>query len=200
MAIQPEAPMDYLGKVFATIKARHPRAARLLACERGATAVEFAMVALPMFAVLIALLQVGIIFLAQGELETAAEKAKTQLFTGQAQQNGVTQAAFQSTVCSYLPALFTCSGVMVDIQNLGVSNTGGNFGGANTSAPTLTYNSNGSVSNTWGFNVGGANSVLVLRVFYQFPIVSGPLGFALANLPNGTRLLMSTAVFQVQNY
>jgi Flp pilus assembly protein TadG len=162
--------------------------------ERGVAAMEFGFVALPFFGILVAVFQIGLVFLAQNELETAVEKSARQLLTGQAQQGGVTQSQFTSTVCSNLPVLFACSGIMVDVQ------AGGSFSSANTSTPTLTYNSQGQVTNNWNFNIGAAGNVVVLRVFYQFPVIPGPLSFTLANLSNGTRLLMATSVFAVEPY
>jgi Flp pilus assembly protein TadG len=162
--------------------------------KNGVAAIEFAFVALPFFAILIAIFEIGLVFLAANELETAVEKAGRQLLTGQAQQGGVTQSQFISSVCSNLPVFFTCSGVMVDLEAASA------FASANTSAPSLTYNSSGQVTNTWNFDTGAAGSILVLRVFYQFPVLPAPLGLNLANLPNGTRLLMATSVFQVEPY
>ena len=161
---------------------------------RGVAAIEFGFVALPFFGILVAIFQIGLVYLAQNELETAAEKASRQLLTGQAQQGGVTQSQFVSTVCSYLPVFFTCSGVMVDAQVVTA------FSSAVTSSPNLTYNAQGQVTNTWNFNTGTAGSIVVLRIFYQFPVVPGPLSFSLANLSNGTRLLLATSVFQVEPY
>lgn len=185
--------MKFIGKLISTVKARPRRRSRWLACESGATAVEFSFVALPMLALLIAILQIGVIFLAQNELETAVEKSSRLLFTGQAQTSNLSQSQFHADVCGYLSALFNCSGVMVDLQSVAA------FANANTSAPTL--NADGTLSNVWAYVPGTQNSTLVLRIFYQFPIVSGPLGFILANPQTpGKRLLISTAVFQVQNY
>lgn len=163
-------------------------------CERGVTAVEFAFVILPLCAFLVAIIQIGVVFLAQNELETAVEKAARSLLIGSAQQSGVTRDQFVSSVCANLPALFTCSGVMVDLQTVD------SFASADTSAPTLTYNSSGEVANKWRFAMGGAEAIMALRVFYQFPVTNGPLRFNLANLPNGRRLLSAVAVFQVEPY
>ncbi len=167
---------------------------RYRADRRGAVAAEFALVALPFFAILFAVIQVGVVFLAQNELETAVEKSARQLLTGSSQQASVTQSQFIATVCSYLPALFSCSGVMVDLQ------APSSFSAANTSKPSLTYNAQGQVTNSWSFNTGAAGSVLVLRVFYQFPVLPVTFGLNLANLPNGRHLLMATSVFQVEPY
>ncbi len=162
--------------------------------SRGVAAIEFGFVALPFFGIIVAVFQIGLVFLAQNELETAVEKSARQLLTGQAQQGGVTQSQFATTVCSNLPVFFTCSGIMIDVQ------TASNFSSANTSTPTLTYNSQGQVTNNWSFNIGAAGSLVILRVFYQFPVIPGPLSFTLANLSNGARLLMATSVFEVEPY
>jgi Flp pilus assembly protein TadG len=187
--------MKIARKAFVRSRARFGLlAARFTTCRSGLAAVEFGFVAIPLFAVLIAIIQIAIVFLAQNELETAVEKAARSLLTGQVQQSGLKQDQFQKTVCANLPALFTCTGVMVDLQ------TAGSFASANTSTPTLTYDSKGKVTNSWQFQTGGSDTIMVLRVIYQFPVIPGPLSFNLANLPNGTRLLMASAVFQVEPY
>jgi Flp pilus assembly protein TadG len=160
----------------------------------GTAAVEFALVSLPFFAILIVIFQVGIVYLAENELETATEKAARQLLTGQAQAANVTASQFISSMCPNLPVLLNCSGLMVDLENVA------SFASANTSAPTLTYNSQGQVTNNWQFQSGGAGSILVLRVMYQFPIYLGPIALNLADLPNGNHLLMTTSVFEVEPY
>ena len=162
--------------------------------RRGAAAVEFVLIAGPFFAILIVIFQVGIVYLAENELETATEMAARQLLTGQVQNAGMTSSQFVNLLCQNLSLPFQCSGVMVDLEDVA------NFGSANTSAPTLTYNAQGQVTNPWQFQTGGAGSILVLRVMYQFPIYLGPLALNLANLPNGAHLLMTTSVLEVEPY
>jgi Flp pilus assembly protein TadG len=169
-------------------------AASFTACQSGMAAIEFGIVAVPLIAAVIAAIQIGVVSLAQVELETAVEKAARGLLTGQVQQSSLTQTQFASLVCANLPALFSCSGLMVDLQQAS------SFASATTTAPKLTYDSTGKVTNSWQFQMGGADTIMVLRVFYQFPVIPGPLSFNLGNLPNGKRLLMSTSVFQVEPY
>lgn len=170
------------------------RARALLAHCGGAAALEFALVAAPFVAMIFAILQIGLIYLAGNELETAVERAARPLLTGSAQQASLTQSQFLTSVCSYLPALFSCSGLMVDLQVASA------FSSANTAKPTLIFDSSGKVTNQWSFSTGSSGSILVLRVFYQFPILFAPFGRSLANLANGDHLLMATAVFQVEPY
>jgi Flp pilus assembly protein TadG len=170
-------------------------ARRLGAAREGSTAVEFSLIALPFFVILVAIFQIGIVFLAQHELETAVEKTSRGLLTGKTQNTaGLTQTQFVQSVCANLPAFFTCSKLMVDVQPAGA------FAAANVSAPTLTYDASGNVTNAWQFNLGASGNILVLRVMYQFPVLPGMMNFNLANLANGKRLLMANAVFQTEAF
>ena len=56
---------------------------------------------------------------------------------------------------------------------------------ASTTGPTLTYDTNGTVSNTWNSRTGHPGSIVVVQVMYQWLIVLGPLNFNLSNLSNG---------------
>ncbi len=161
-----------------------------LNCRKATVAVEFGFVALPFLAIIVALFQIGVVYVAQQELETAVEQSGRLVLTGQAQSQGLTQQQFQQAVCGNLPALFNCAGVMVDMQ------TAQNFAAANTGAPQITFDKQGKVNNQWQFAPGAAGSVVVLRVMYLWPMVSGPMNLNLANVSNGTRLLMATAVFK----
>jgi Flp pilus assembly protein TadG len=173
---------------------------RLVRNDSGATAVEFGLVAAPFLALLIALLQTGIVFLAQRVLDEIAAEASRYVMTGQAQQSGMTQSAFNNYICTgtntagLVSALFNCSNIMVNVQNYS------SFSSANTSNPTLTFNGSGSVTNAWVWSPGNAGDIVVMQVMYQWPVILGPLGFNLSNLGNGNRLLVSTAVFKNEPY
>ena len=169
-------------------------------CRKGATAVEFALVATPFIALLVAILQTVLVFFAQRILDEVTEEASRYIMTGQAQTGGVTQTGFGNYLCtsantsSLVGALFTCSNIMINVQNYAA------FASANTSTPTITYNPNGTVSNNWSYNAGNAGDIVVVQVMYQWPVVLGPLSFNLGNLSNGNRLLISTAVFKNEPY
>jgi Flp pilus assembly protein TadG len=175
---------------------RRSRCAAFIRDRRGATAVEFAIVAAPFLALIVALIQTFLVFFAQSHLESVVQQASRQIMTGQTQSltagdtTAQAQAAFQQTVCKQVVILFSCSGLMVDVQ---VATA---WSSANTSTPVLTYNSQGAVTNNWQFNPGNAGDIVVVRVMYLWPVFMGPLGFTRANQPNGSRLIMATAAFQ----
>ena len=164
--------------------------------RRGATAVEFALVGPPFLAITVALIQAFLLFFAQSQLETAVRLSARQILTGQVQSQdaSLTQAqavaAFHTTVCNNAAILFSCGGLMVDVQ------VAPQWSSANAAMPTLTYDVNGNVNNAWQFVPGNAGDIVVVRVMYLWPVFFGPIAFNLANQPNGTRLIMASAAFQ----
>lgn len=174
----------------ATTKRHRNRCATFAADDRGATAVEFALVAAPFLALVIALIQTFLVFFAQQMLESVVRQSARLVMTGQVQSAQMTQAVFKQKVCDQIVILFNCSGLMVDMQ------VATSWTSANTAMPTLTYDGSGTVSNVWQYDPGEAGDIVVLRVMYEWPVMLGPLGFNLSNLSNGNRLIMSSAAFQ----
>ncbi|MBR0841606.1 pilus assembly protein [Bradyrhizobium liaoningense] len=174
----------------ATTKKRRNRCAAFARDDRGATAVEFALVAAPFLALIIALIQTFLVFFAQQTLETIVRQSARLVMTGQVQSAQLTKDAFKQKVCDQIVILFNCSGLMVDMQ------VATSWTSANTGVPTLTFDGSGAVNNVWNYNPGNAGDIVVLRVMYVWPVVLGPLGFNLSNLGNGNRLIMSSAAFQ----
>ena len=175
---------------------RRNRLSALIRDSRGATAVEFALVAAPFLALVVGLIQVFLIFFAQSILENAVRASARQILTGQVQTQDASlsstaaQAAFHNTVCGNANVLFTCAGLMVDVE------VASNWSSANVAMPTLTYDANGNVTNTWQFNPGNAGDIVVVRVIYLWPVFFGSLGFNWSNQPNSNREIMASAAFQ----
>jgi Flp pilus assembly protein TadG len=158
---------------------------------KGATAVEFALVATPFIGLLVGIIQTFLVFFAQQLLETAVNQSSRLILTGQAQAQSMSQSQFASKVCSNLPILLNCNNVMIDVQVASSWTT------ANAGVPTLTYDSHGNVTNAWQFNPGNPGDVVVVRVMYLWPVFTAPL---VANLSNGTRLIMASTAFQNEAY
>jgi Flp pilus assembly protein TadG len=163
---------------------------RFLRCNDGAAVVEFALVAAPFLALLVALLQTVLVFFAERVLDETTEQASRYIMTGQAQQANMTQSGFATYVCQDTFALFNCKNFMINVQSYN------SFSAANTSTPTLTFNAKGQVTNQWTYSPGNPGDVVIVQVMYQWPVVLGPLGFNLSNVSNGNRLLISTAAFR----
>jgi len=167
---------------------------RFCFARHGTTAVEFALIAPIFLGLLIAVLETTLFLFAQADLQTAAAQAGRLFMTGSAQNSGTTQSQFESAICPTIQALFNCNNLMVNVQNYS------DFSSASASAPTLTYNSNGTVSNSWSYSPGTPGEVMVVQLIYQWPVVGGPLGFKLANLANGSVEMMGVTAFRVEPY
>ena len=155
--------------------------------RRGSAAVEFALVAPVFFALLFAILETGIVFFASQVLETIAQDSARTVMTGQTQNGTNTKAQFKSDVCRRIPALFTCGNIYVDVQNY-------------PSFTNVVINSqidaNGAFINNMKYCPGNSGDIVVVRLFYQWPLFVTGLGYNISNLTGGMRLLTATAAFR----
>jgi Flp pilus assembly protein TadG len=159
--------------------------------RRGSAAVEFALVAPVFFALLFAIIETAIIFFASQVLETITQDSARMIMTGQAQTAAYTQAQFKTYLCGRIPALFNCADVYIDVQSYPVfSNVvvADPIDGAKNFVSTMNY------------LPGGAGDIVVVRVFYQWPLFVTGLGYNIANLSGGKRLLTATAAFRNEPY
>jgi Flp pilus assembly protein TadG len=160
--------------------------------QQGATAVEFALIAPAFIGMLMAIFETTLFLFAQANLQSAATQAGRLFMTGQAQNGSMTQAQFQQAVCPMVQALFNCANLVINVQSAS------SFSGASTSAPQM-YNSQGQLS-TGSYSPGNPGDVMVVQIAYPWFVVSGPLGFVLSNLPNGTAEVMGVTAFRVEPY
>jgi Flp pilus assembly protein TadG len=159
--------------------------------RRGSAALQFALVAPVFFALLIAIIETAIVFFASQLLETYTQEAARLVLTGQAQNGTYNSQAlflknFQNNVCSNI--LFNCSSISIDVKNYD------SFG---LIAITSQINSSGNFdTSTLTYCPGNAGRIVVVRLFYQWPLFVTGLGYNIANLTGNQRLLQATAVFQ----
>ena len=168
--------------------------ARFFGDRRGATAVEFAMLAIPLIAILMAALQTAIIFFFNEALQTLTINVGRQLLVGSVQSQSLTQAQFKTLVCNAAPSAFACSGLMVDVQSAS------SFSNLSTASISITYDSSGKPTNNFSYSPGSQGSAVILRIMYDWPVFGGPLGIGLANQANGSHLMVGTTVFKTEPY
>jgi Flp pilus assembly protein TadG len=173
---------------------------RLRRNRRGSAAVEFALVAPIFFALLFAIIETALMFFAGQVLETVAQNSARAVLTGQAQNGAVvdcavggvamacTAATFSKFVCDQVPALFfDCNSLYVDVSSF-----------SSFTAVTLPSHitSAGNFDPAMGYSAGGAGDVVVVRLFYQWPLYVTGLGYNISNLAGNKRLLVATAAFK----
>jgi Flp pilus assembly protein TadG len=165
---------------------------RLFRQQDGAVAVEFCLVAAPFLALVFAIMETAIIFFSGQALETAVADSARLIMTGQAQSQSFNQAAFKSAVCQKVFGLFDCAnGVYVDVR------TFTSFGNVTMNSP---LDANGNFVNNTQYQPGGPSDIVVVRLFYQWPVYLSLLGFTMQNMAGGKRLLVATAAFRNEPY
>jgi Flp pilus assembly protein TadG len=162
--------------------------------ERAATAVEFALLITPLVALILASLQLSIIFFAGQQLQSAAIASSRELMTGTAQQAAETQSQYHADVCSKAPTLFTCANILVDVES------GSSYSQVNTTPIVLNYDVHGNVTNTFAYSTGNPGDIIIIRVMYNWPVIGGGLFPGLADQPFGNHLLVATSVFKTEPY
>jgi Flp pilus assembly protein TadG len=163
---------------------------RFLKDREGTAAIEFAIVALPFFALLFAILETAIIFFAGQLLETGLSEAARLVRTGQAQDNKFDIGDFKEAVCANVFALLECdTGLRIDVRELE------SFGGASLPPP---IDEDGDFDDQgFVYQPGAGGDIVLVRAFYEWPsLVPSLLGSSPGNLKNGNYLLSATATFR----
>lgn len=181
-----------------------PRKKRFGRDVEGATTVEFALLMIPFFGCLFAIIEIGLTFFAGQVLETSVADAGRLILTGQAQTMDppLTAATFKARVCTNsVRALFNCDDLHVDVR------TETSFSGADLSSPIKITTDPGTGETTrtadvanFQYSPGEQCDIVIVRVVYEWPTFMRGLGLDLANLSDGNHLLMSTAAFRNEPY
>lgn len=162
-------------------------AARMTKDKKGATAVEFAIVALPFLALLGAILETALVFFAGMMMDHALSRSAREIRTGQIQLAGGSPEAFRNSVCSRTAGLVNCTRLRIDVRTLD------SFGGATT----LPLDDDGMVNlDAIVFQPGDPGEIVLVRAFYDWPLFVPNLGLGMSNMSGNRRLLTSTAAFR----
>lgn len=165
---------------------------RFARAQDGAAAVEFALVAAPFLALLFAIIETAFVFFASQSLEFAVAQSGRLVMTGQADAAGYDQTGFKNAVCAKIVALFDCPNKLyVSVQNYST------FSAASTTPP---YNNGQLDTSKMVYQPGVPGDVVVVSLFYQWPIYVSLFSDQLANQNGGNRLLVATSVFRNEPY
>lgn len=162
-------------------------AARFARAERGATAVEFALVSIPFLLLVLALIELGLVFLVSLTLETAIIDVGRTIRTGEVQGAKTTAADFKTAVCNKMNWLGErCAGALtLDVRTY---SDFGSIGTANATAP-----------NPPAWDPGKAGSIVLVRAYYAWPLVTPLLNTGLQSA-NGKRVIYAATAFMNEPY
>lgn len=161
--------------------------------QDGTAAIEFGLVAAPFLALLFAIMETAFVFFASQSLEAAVAQSGRLIMTGQADAAGYTKEGFKDAVCTSIVALFDCKNKLyVNVQNYT------KFSDAGTSPP---YDGGGQLDTSkMKYQPGSPGDVVVVQLYYQWPIYVSLLSNNLSNQNGGNRLLVATSVFRNEPY
>lgn len=156
--------------------------------RKGSTAIEFAILAMPFFALMFAILETSLSFATQQLISNATDRISREVRTGRLKVADLNNSKLKQLVCDSIALMAppNCAGLEVDLNNYT------NFADVPTSVPR----SGGGAIDASGFtiNPGGPGTINHLRVFYPFPVLTDFMR-AYGNA-DGKTLLLATATWR----
>lgn len=158
-------------------------------------AIEFAIVAIPFVYMMVAIIELSLMFTSASLLESATSAAARQIRTGALQESAdagpAQEALFRSVLCDNASALLSCDDIGVEAINIG------SFSSYEDFLPQ--YDEQGNFV-PQGFDAGGVSDVILIRTFYRYTFMTPLIGQFLGAGGSGTQTFMSTIVLQTEPY
>jgi Flp pilus assembly protein TadG len=177
--------------IFGNLTRRLRKTARRLRrdARKGSAAIEFAVIAPVFFILLMGIIENGVIYFAGSTLQYATDNAARYVRTGQAQTASMTQAQFRTMICNDITPLLACdSNLQIDME----AYTG--YASATFTSPTTpTGGLNPALDN---YQLGSACSVVLVRTFYTWQVLTPGLSQFLTNITGGYHLITATSAFR----
>ncbi|ANP87913.1 TadE/TadG family type IV pilus assembly protein [Rhizobium leguminosarum] len=200
------------GRAFAPFRFLRFRA--LARSREGAAAIEFALLAIPYFLVIFAILETFVAFAAEELVSNAVDTMSRRMRTGQITYNlgrttDMNQAQFRQAFCDEVSILIRCSAsevatpskLYLDVQTF---NT---FSAIPTTIPKLSTDKYADINPAaFKYTPGGAGTINMLRAYYRWEIITDLVRPYITTIrPSGGSmpsqyLIVGTAAFQNEQY
>jgi len=155
--------------------------------QGGATAVEFAIVALPFFMLLTAILDAAMIFFVSGVLSNAVDLTVRQIRLGVANQNGWTATEFKTQICGRIPFQTDCANRLVvvvkPVDEFSLS-------------PSQPLIKDGVLQTTSSYVLGSSGGYMIVQVFLPWDSLMSAITPKPLQLADGKILLSASALFK----
>lgn len=198
--------------------AREPILTRLRRVARsrdGATAIEFALLAVPYFIIIFAIIETFVAFTAEQLVANATDTMSRKLRTGQITYNltrpltDMTQAQFRQAFCNEIAIMISCSAsevatpakLYLDVE------TYASFGAIPTTIPRVSTAAFADIDPSgFKFAPGGPSSINMVRAYYRWQITTDIVRPYITTIrpANGSMptdfLIIATTAFQNEKY
>jgi Flp pilus assembly protein TadG len=166
--------------------------------RKGATAVEFALIAGPFLMAILATMEVALVLWTGEVMEKAVASASRKIYTGEFQSDASNanktsaelQTKVRDLVCAEVVALISCGDVKVDISDAS------SFSGA--TPPNPINSSKQYDTSSFKYTNIDARRIGIVTASYEYKTFFPPLSGT--KLANGNRLIMATAAFRTEPY
>ncbi|MFK0166342.1 TadE/TadG family type IV pilus assembly protein [Rhizobium sp. NPDC090279] len=160
----------------------------LITDRKGAAAVEFALLILPLSLIIFAIIEVSVMFFAASSLDASVKKISRMIRTGEAASANMTLTDFKAKICADMLLAFSCSDnllVKVDVIS--------NLSAVTSTAP---IDSTGNLTVTETFATGKASDYMLVQAFLPWSSVVNYFTFSNAKLADGRYLLGATVLLR----
>ncbi len=154
--------------------------------EEGAVAIEFAVLAVPFFLVLVAILEIAVLLTASMQFEHAVDRVTRRVMTAEVANK---EPAIRNSLCGELVFPVDCTRIRIDYREIA------DVGAFDLPDPVASGAVNAAA---FTFSTTSNPSFFSLRVGYEWPIVMQPFVFFLANLNNDSHFIVGTALARVE--
>lgn len=161
---------------------------RLLADRKGVAAIEFALLALPLFILIFTIIEVSLMFFVNSALDASVQKISRMIRTGEAASSKISLTSFKAKICNDMLLSFGCSDnlvVKVDVLS-----------DISTVASTDPIDSSGKLAVTETYNIGKGTDYILVQAFLPWNVVVNYFSLSNAKLSDGRYLLGSSALFR----
>lgn len=134
---------------------------RWLKNEEGVTAIEFSLVAMPIFTIIFGIIELSMFFASGTVLEGASAEAARRIRTGQVQQADEPEEEFKKLLCNQAGAMLDCDKIQYEVIHVG----GDSFSLADTMEPE--FDADGNLK-PHPFDPGSQSDVIMVRAYYQW--------------------------------
>ena len=162
--------------------------------EHGVTAIEFAILGLPFFTLIFAIVETAVVFLASQILDSAVQDAARMIRTGRAQSANYEMSNFRTLVCGGLYELFDCDELRLKVQVVASFTDADTEPAVESGADCDDGDCAWTVAESYVDGVG--SDVILVEAYYKWPTVVNLPGFNLQNQGDGTRLIAAVRVFR----
>lgn len=160
--------------------------------ESGATAVEFAMVAIPFTYLLIGIIEMSLMFVGMSTLDSATSSAARLIRTGQVQQaQGDPEQLFKDKLCNAASIFLDCAKIQYEVVRMD--------GFSDFASYPATFDENGDLDSQ-GFDAGSVDDVILIRTVYKYPLMTPVMASLLSDADGRSKTFISTIVLETEPY